>query len=123
MAVIEKKKEKKEVKKVAKKSDAIAAADNSEITRKVLVEPWITEKTHAATSDNKYSFKVSRRATKKQVKTAVESLYKVRVEKITAVNLLPKKKAYGRYPGIKSGIRKMSVTLKEGDKIELFKGA
>jgi large subunit ribosomal protein L23 len=54
---------------------------------------------------------------------AVESFYKVRVEKITSVNLIPKKKAYGRYPGIKSGIRKMTLTLKAGDKIELFKGA
>jgi large subunit ribosomal protein L23 len=120
---VEEKKATTPKKKISKKPEAIVAAENSEITRKVLIEPWITEKTHAGIADNKYSFKVGRRATKKQVKMAVESFYKVRVEKITSVNLIPKKKAYGRYPGIKSGIRKMTLTLKAGDKIELFKGA
>jgi large subunit ribosomal protein L23 len=121
--ISEAKKVKSTKKAESKKAETVAAVDNSEITRKVLLEPWITEKTHAAIADNKYTFKVSRSATKKQVKLAVESLYGVRVEKITSVTLLPKTKAYGRYQGIKSGIRKMTVTLKAGDKIELFKGA
>jgi large subunit ribosomal protein L23 len=107
----------------SKKVETVMAIDNSEIACKVLLEPWITEKTHAAITNNKYTFKVSRNATKKQVKLSIESLYGVSVEKITSVTLLPKTKAYGRYQGIKSGIRKMTVTLKAGDKIELFKGA
>ena len=57
----------------------------------------------------------------KQVKTAIEGVYKVHVEKINVVKGQPKRKAYGRYMGIKSGIKKATVTLKEGEKIELFK--
>lgn len=122
MAVIEEKKEKKEIKKVAKKSEAVVAIGNSEIARKFLVEPWITEKTHSGIADNKYTFKVTGDATKKQVKMGIEGVYSVKVEKLNMVNLKPKRRSYGRYGGFKSGIRKATVTLKKGDKIELFKG-
>jgi len=124
MAVIEEKKEeKKTIKKVARKSDIIVIADNSEIACKALIEPWITEKTHAAIADNKYTFKVTSGATKKQIKMAIEGVYNVHVEKINVVNLKPKRKAYGRYEGKKPSIRKATLTLKKGDKIELFRGA
>jgi large subunit ribosomal protein L23 len=127
MAIIEDKKnpepEKKSEKKASKKTEIIAAIDNAEIARKVLIEPWITEKTHAAIADNKYTFRISNHATKKQVKAAIENVYDVHVEKITTVNLAAKRKAYGRYMGTKSAVRKATVTLKKGEKIELFKGA
>ena len=124
MAVIEEKKEdKKAEKKVAKKSDKIVIAENAGVALRFLVEPWITEKSHAAIADNKYTFKVTKDATKKQVKMAVEGIYKVKVEKITMVNLKPKRKSYGRYVGRKAGIRKATVKLRKGDKIELFQGA
>lgn len=124
MAIVEQKKEdKKSEKKVAEKSDKIIVAQNADVALRFLIEPWITEKSHAAISDNKYTFRVTGDATKKQAKMAIEGIYKVKVEKITAVNLPAKKKAYGRYLGKKSAIRKMTVTLKKGDKIELFQGA
>jgi len=124
MAIVEQKKEDKKTKKVIKKDNAvIVVADNVEVACNVLVEPWITEKTHRAAADNKYTFKVSGNATKKQVKLAIEGMYKVHIEKIATVNVLAKKKAYGRYMGMKSAIRKATVTLKKGDKIELFKTA
>ncbi len=115
---------KKTVKKAtASKKEAPISTEHSNIAFKVLVEPWITEKTHAAIADNKYTFRITRLATKKQVKLAIEGTYGVKVEKITVVNLKPKKKAYGRHMGTKSGIKKATVTLKKGDKIELFQGA
>jgi large subunit ribosomal protein L23 len=133
MAVIEEKKEivsadkpvaKKAVKKVvAEKKEKVEAAQHSDIAYRVLSEPWITEKTHKAMADNKYTFKVIRSATKKQVKLAIEGLYSVKVEKVSVVNIKPKKKAYGRHEGTKQGFKKATVTLKEGDKIELFQGA
>lgn len=123
MAIVENKKEDKKAKKVAKKSEQIVAAENAAVACRVLVEPWITEKSHAAIQDNKYTFKVTDKATKKEVKKSIEGIYKVKVEKITAVNLPWKRKAYGRHIGKKPGIRKMTVTLKKGDKIELFRGA
>jgi large subunit ribosomal protein L23 len=127
MAVIEEKKEKtskKEVavKKVAKKVLPIAV-ENAEIAYKILVEPWITEKSHAGLADNKYVFRITRQATKAQVKKAIEGFYKVKVEKVAVMNFIPKKRIYGRFEGTKSAIKKAIVTLKEGDKIELFQGA
>jgi large subunit ribosomal protein L23 len=122
MAIVEQKKE-NSVKKVAakKKTEPIEAAPNAKIACRFLVEPWITEKTHGAIAYGKYTFKVTGDATKKQVKTAIEGVYKVHVEKINVVNGKPKRKAYGRHMGIKAGIKKATVTLKEGEKIELFK--
>ncbi len=127
MAVIEEKKEKtskKEVavKKVAKKVLPIAV-ENAEIAYKILVEPWITEKSHAGLADNKYVFRITRQATKAEVKKAIEGFYKVKVEKVAVMNFIPKKRVYGRFEGTKSAIKKAIVTLKEGDKIELFQGA
>ncbi len=132
MAVIEEKKEsvsevkttvKKAVKKTtSKKEVAIVAAKNSDIAYRVLTEPWITEKTHRAIADDKYTFKVIKSATKKQVKLAIEGLYSVKVERVSVVNVKDKKKAYGRHEGVKSGFKKATVTLKKGDKIELFQG-
>lgn len=118
MAVVE---EKKVEKTKSKKSEAVVIANNAETACNVLVEPWITEKTHGAAADGKYTFKVAGNATKKQVKKAIEGIYNVHVEKISAVNLQAKRKAYGRYMGRKPAIKKATVTLKKGDKIELFK--
>jgi large subunit ribosomal protein L23 len=128
MAVIEEKKEIKSTKELTKKSSSkkeekIVIADNAEIAYRFLVEPWITEKTHAAISDNKYTFKVSGDATKKQIKIAIQGIYGVKVEKVAVVNVHSKRKSYGRHEGVKSGFKKATITLKKGDKIELFHGA
>lgn len=130
MAVIEKKEkvteEKAQPKKATKKAVAVKkeapvqAAKHADIAYKVLVEPWVTEKTHAAMANNKYTFKVVKSATKSQVKKAIEGLYKVNVEKVAVVNVLPKKRAYGRHEGTISGFKKAILTLKAGDKIEFF---
>lgn len=129
MAVTEEKKEEKVVaKKTVKKSasskkEVAIAVQHSDIAYKVLIEPWITEKTHAAIADNKYTFKVIKSAVKRQVKLAIEGMYGVKVEKVSVVNIHPKNKAYGRHMGTKMGYKKATVTLKQGDKIELFQGA
>jgi len=134
MAAIEEKKEevteakvaaKKVVKKAKapKKEAAVDACEHADIAYKVLVEPWVTEKTHAAMADNKYTFRVTKQATKMQVKKAIEGLYKVKVEKVTVLNVLAKKKAYGRHEGKIAGFKKATLTLKKGDKIEFFQGA
>lgn len=116
-------KRKKPIRSQQKKTETVVILDDAQLAGKILIEPWITEKSHASIADNKYAFRTVGNATKKQVKTAVEGIYGVKVEKITAINNIPKRKSYGRYGGMKSAIRKMTVTLKKGDKIELFKGA
>ncbi|EKE16148.1 MAG: 50S ribosomal protein L23 [uncultured bacterium] len=132
MALFNKKEEKEEkdlkdetkkvVKAKSKKAEPISVR-NSEFAYNVLIEPWITEKSHSAISSNKYFFKVSKRATKGEVKKAVEGTYNVKVEKIAIVNTQSRVKNFGRNTGIKAGFKKAILTLKEGSSIELFKGA
>jgi large subunit ribosomal protein L23 len=89
---------------------------------KVLVEPWVTEATTRAAELNKYVFKVNPRATKKEVKQSVESVYGVTVLSVNTVTIHRKKRVRGRTIGWKAGYKKAIVTLKEGDNIEFFEG-
>ncbi|NTV41131.1 MAG: 50S ribosomal protein L23, partial [Candidatus Moranbacteria bacterium] len=123
MAVVEEKKSnsskkvsdsKKTVKKVV-----VQNTENSDIAYRALVEPWITEKSHALIAQNKYTFRVTSDTTKAEVKKAIEGFYAVSVEKISIMNFVPKKRAYGRFEGTKTAIRKAIVTLKKGDKGDL----
>ena len=127
----EKIEEEKEEKKSSKKDDAVKTnkakvvlnTKNSEVAYRVLVEPWVTEKTHSMMSANKYVFKVASGATKTEVKSAIEGIYGVKVEKIAVVNISSKAKYFGRHKGLKAGFKKAILTLKKGDSIELFQGA
>lgn len=96
---------------------------NIDVAYAVLVEPWITEKTHSAIAQNKYTFKVTRDSNKKQVKKAIEGLYGVIVEKVSVVNIAAKKRNFGRHTSLTSAFKKATVTIKQGQSIEIFRGA
>ncbi len=115
MAVIETKKEDKK----EKKTQVLGKAG---FAYRFLIEPWITEKSHLEMEQNKYIFKVRTDAAKNNIKKAIEDFYKVTVLDVHTVTIHPKKRIYGRTKGKKSGFKKAIVTLKEGDKIELFAG-
>jgi large subunit ribosomal protein L23 len=87
----------------------------------IIKSPILTEKsTFAMNEQKKYSFLVAREASKDQIKTAVERLYKVRV---TGVNTQNRK---GKARRLKYGVvqetttKKATVTLHGEDVIELF---
>jgi large subunit ribosomal protein L23 len=92
------------------------------ILSKVLIEPIVTEAATVLIENNKYIFKISSRATKLQVKMAIEKIYNVKVEKVNTVSVPRKFRSRGRIPGWKPGYRKAIVTLKEGNKIDVFEG-
>jgi len=94
----------------------------SEKDYQILIEPWITEKSHQLIAVNKYIFKIFKDANKIKVKRTIENLYNVKVIKVNIVNIPKKKRIYGRTKGWKSGFKKAVITLKEGSKIELFEG-
>jgi large subunit ribosomal protein L23 len=96
--------------------------NNENILSRVLVEPIVTEAATVLIEQNKYIFKVSSTATKLQIKMAIEKIYKVKVEKVNTVSIPKKFRSRGRIPGWKSGYRKAIVTLKEGNKIDVFEG-
>ncbi len=121
--VIGKKEEKKETSpvEIAKKKN-IAPIGSSETAYRFLIEPWITEKAHDKMAENKYIFKVTKNANKKNIKKSIEELYKVEVTGVNVINVPSKRRNYGAKTGWKSGYKKAIVALKEGDKIELFEG-
>jgi large subunit ribosomal protein L23 len=88
----------------------------------VLRRPLITEKGTGLQAFGKYAFEISPRATKQQVKAAVEKAFKVGVTTVNVINVKGKtkrvKSGYTTSPAWKKAI----VSLKAGDKIELFEG-
>ena len=70
---------------------------NQERLYTVLLEPHITEKaTNLGDMSNHYAFKVARDATKREIKTAVETLFNVKVEHVTTLNVKGKVKRNAR---------------------------
>jgi len=89
----------------------------------VIKGPIITEKLDLARERlRQYSFIVDKKATKTDVARAVESLFKVTVEGVRTNIVRGKIKRVGRNIGKRPNYKKAIVTLKEGDKIELFEG-
>jgi len=88
----------------------------------VIIRPLISEKSSDLMADLKYTFVVSKRANKVEIKRAMEELFDVRVESVNTANYKGKKKRLGRYPeGKQPGWKKAVITLAEGSKpIELF---
>jgi len=89
----------------------------------VIKGPLITEKLDKARERlRQYSFIVDKKATKYDVTQAVEKLFKVTVEGVRTNIVRGKIKRVGRSIGKRPNYKKAIVTLKEGDKIELFEG-
>lgn len=89
----------------------------------VIKRPLITEKaTSLKAMSNAVLFAVDRRANKKEVREAVEKMFKVKVDDVRTLNVAGKKKRRGRTVGLRPGWKKAIVMLKAGDKIEFFEG-
>ncbi len=85
----------------------------------VIRAPVVSEKsTVLADSQNRFVFKVQKAATKKQIKNAVENLFNVEVESVQVLNVIGKKKRFGRVMGKRSDWKKAYVKLKPGHDIE-----
>jgi large subunit ribosomal protein L23 len=88
-----------------------------------IVGPVVTEKSSAAYQARKeYAFRVHLRASKPQIKTAIESLFKVTVTDVRTLVVRARRRTYGRTAGVRPSWKKAIVTLKEGDAIQVFEG-
>ncbi len=88
----------------------------------VLRRPLITEKGTRLQVQNKYVFEVASRANKPQIKQAVEKAFGVRVTAVNVMTVRGKTRRVGRRQVLTPSWEKAIVTLKPGDKIELFEG-
>lgn len=86
----------------------------------VIKAPVITEKATILKESNKVVLKVDKSATKKEIKDAVEKLFKVKVENVRTIILPGKWKRVGRNVGKTSSWKKAIVTLKEGEKLDFI---
>lgn len=90
----------------------------------VIKRPLVTEKgTLAQQAANQYFFEVDPKATKHDIRAAVEGLFKVRVAGVRTMNVPGKFKRVGKSLGKTSAWKKAAVTLREGDRIEVLEGA
>ncbi|MCO5163350.1 MAG: 50S ribosomal protein L23 [Mesorhizobium sp.] len=88
----------------------------------VIVSPAITEKSTMASEQNQVVFNVAKKATKPEIKAAVEALFGV---KVVGVNTLVRKGKVKRFRGTVgqlSDVKRAIVTLKDGDSIDVTTG-
>jgi len=89
---------------------------------RIIRRPLVTEKSTMMREDgtNIIAFEVDPKANKIQVKDAVETLFKVKVDEVRLFNVRGKIKRMGRYAGKRRDWRKAYVRLKEGEKAPDF---
>ena len=88
----------------------------------VIIAPVITEKATVASEHNQVIFKVSRTATKPQIKEAVEKLFDVKVKSVNTLIRKGKKKVFKGMRGEQQDSKRAVVTLEEGHRIDVTTG-
>ena len=85
----------------------------------LIKKPVITEKSTANSQFNKYIFEVTKSANKSEIKATIEEVYKVKVEKLNSVIVKSKPKVFKGQRGARSEQKRIIVTLKEGNTIDM----
>lgn len=84
----------------------------------IIKAPLVTEKSRDEQEKGKYTFLVSEKATKTEIKEAIEKIFKVKVVEISTLNVKTKTKRVGRYTGLTNRCKKAIVKLADGMTIE-----
>jgi large subunit ribosomal protein L23 len=92
---------------------------NQEKILKTLLSPIVSEKTTMMSANNQYAFKVRTDSNKKEIKSAVETLFGVNVESITTSNVKGKKKIFKGKVGRRANWKKAIVKVSEGQMIDV----
>ena len=85
--------------------------------RDIIIAPVITEKAAVEEQNGKYTFKVSTKANKTQIKQAIEKIFNVKVESVNTLISHPKKRRVGKYTGMTNKYKKAIVKLAKGSTI------
>ena len=85
----------------------------------LIKKPVITEKSTANAQFNKYIFEVRKDADKINIKKTIEEIYKVKVQKLNSLNVKSKPKVFKGQRGTRSELKRVIVTLKEGNTIDM----
>lgn len=83
----------------------------------LIKRPVVTEKATRLMELEQFTFDVDPRATKPNIKAAIEQLYEVKVIGISTQNLPRKQKRVGKFIGYKPCYKRAIVTLENGEAI------
>ena len=81
------------------------------VAEDIIIAPIITEEASMRMQEGKYTFKVNRKATKVDIKNAVEKLFEVRVLNVNTISVKGKEKRVGVHQGRTSDWKKAIVTI------------
>ena len=91
------------------------------VAHDIIIKPILSEKSYADIANKKYYFKVAKKATKTQIKSAIEEIFKVKVASVNTLNVYGKIKRQGRTEGLTGNYKKAVVKLAADSKsIEFF---
>jgi large subunit ribosomal protein L23 len=88
----------------------------------VVLSPHITEKSTMLSESNAVVFKVAPKATKPEIKAAIEALFNVKVTNVNTIVSKGKSKRWQGRPYQRSDVKKAIVTLAEGQSIDVTGG-
>ena len=89
----------------------------------ILRRPRFTEKgSQLKESENKILVEVSPESNKLEIKKAIEEIFKVKVDKVSTINIKGKWKRHGKFYGKRSDKKKAVITLKKGEKLDFIEG-
>lgn len=118
--VVKPKPEKEEPKE--KKITKIEVKDKSGKAGRIILRPLQTEKVTDQIAFGQYSFEVTVDSSKSEIIKAVEAIYDVKPIRVHTVNMRGKSVRFGRVWSKRKNWKKAIVTLKPGDKIEVYEG-
>lgn len=99
-----------------KTTTRLAQRDLADLIRR----PIVTEKATLLLENNQYTFEVSPKASKPDIKAAIELLFDVKVTAVNTANPPRKTKRVGKFIGKRALYKRAIVTLAEGNSITLF---
>jgi large subunit ribosomal protein L23 len=95
---------------------------STEANYQVILGPVITEKATMGSEHGQVTFRVRTDATKPQIRTAVEDLFKVKVKAVNTLRVKGKEKRFRGKLGRRPDWKKAVVTLQEGHSIDVTTG-
>ena len=89
--------------------------------RDIIIEPVVSEKAYdGIDNDNSYTFVVDRRASKPEIRQAIEAIFEVKVAAVNTLNRKGKRRRSGYKVGRTAGSKLAMVTLAAGESIDIF---
>ncbi|HNV49002.1 MAG TPA: 50S ribosomal protein L23 [Spirochaetota bacterium] len=86
----------------------------------IIIKPVLSEKSTDLATQNKYVFRVATKANKTMVKKAIKEIFNVNADKVNIICMRGKRKRARYQYGYTAAWKKAIVTLKQGDKLDIF---